>query len=146
LLELYLQSSRRLHGIVLKHVDLHTFTLKSFFPFCGEGPRSRHYGRTAGLRLIVQSCDEDDLLLPYFQVMEHGWIETERGKQKYSGKTSPATTLSTIKSLWTKPGSNPGFCGEKPATNLLSHGTSHIEALTLHMSRIVQALQSSVLV
>ena len=27
---------------------------------CGEGPRSRCYGRTAALRLIVQPCDEDD--------------------------------------------------------------------------------------
>jgi hypothetical protein len=26
----------------------------------GEGPRSRRYGRTAALRLIVQPCDEDD--------------------------------------------------------------------------------------
>jgi hypothetical protein len=25
-----------------------------------EGPRSRSYGRTAALRLIVQPCDEDD--------------------------------------------------------------------------------------
>jgi hypothetical protein len=25
-----------------------------------EGPRSRCYGRTAALRLIVQPCDEDD--------------------------------------------------------------------------------------
>jgi hypothetical protein len=28
--------------------------------FCGEGPRSRSYGRTAALRLIVQPCDEDE--------------------------------------------------------------------------------------
>ena len=28
--------------------------------FCGEGPRSRCYKRTAALRLIVQPCDEDD--------------------------------------------------------------------------------------
>jgi hypothetical protein len=28
--------------------------------FCGEGPRSRCYGRTAALRLIVQPCDEED--------------------------------------------------------------------------------------
>ena len=28
--------------------------------FFGEGPRSRSYGRTAALRLIVQSCDEDE--------------------------------------------------------------------------------------
>jgi hypothetical protein len=28
--------------------------------FCGEGPRSRYYGRTAVLRLIVQLYDEDE--------------------------------------------------------------------------------------
>jgi hypothetical protein len=26
----------------------------------GEGPRSRSYGRTAALSLIVQPCDEDE--------------------------------------------------------------------------------------
>jgi hypothetical protein len=26
----------------------------------GEGPRSRRYGRTAALRLIVQPCDGDE--------------------------------------------------------------------------------------
>jgi hypothetical protein len=26
----------------------------------GEGPRSRRYGRTAALRLLVRPCDEDD--------------------------------------------------------------------------------------
>jgi hypothetical protein len=26
----------------------------------GEGPRSRRYGRTATLRLLVQPCDEDE--------------------------------------------------------------------------------------
>jgi hypothetical protein len=29
--------------------------------FSGEGPHSRHYGRTAALRLIVQPYDEDEL-------------------------------------------------------------------------------------
>jgi hypothetical protein len=28
--------------------------------FCGEGRRSRRYGRTAALRIIVHPCDEDD--------------------------------------------------------------------------------------
>ena len=28
--------------------------------FFGEEPRSRSYGRTAALRLIVQLCDEDE--------------------------------------------------------------------------------------
>jgi hypothetical protein len=31
-----------------------------FFFFSGEGPRSRRYGRTAAMRLIVQPYDEDD--------------------------------------------------------------------------------------
>jgi hypothetical protein len=30
------------------------------FIFIIEGPRSRCYGRTAALRLIVQPCDEDE--------------------------------------------------------------------------------------
>jgi hypothetical protein len=30
------------------------------FFLSGEGPRSRRYGRTAALRLIVQPCDEDE--------------------------------------------------------------------------------------
>jgi hypothetical protein len=32
----------------------------SVFFFSGEGPRSRRYGRTAALRLIVQPYDEDE--------------------------------------------------------------------------------------
>jgi hypothetical protein len=31
-----------------------------FFLLNGEGPRSRRYGRTAALRLLVQPYDEDD--------------------------------------------------------------------------------------
>jgi hypothetical protein len=55
--------------------------------FYGEGPRSRCYGCTAALRLIVQPCDEDDsFFFPFFEVMEHRWNEIERGKPKYSGK------------------------------------------------------------
>jgi hypothetical protein len=30
------------------------------FFLSGEGPRSRRYGRTAALRLLVQPCDEDE--------------------------------------------------------------------------------------
>jgi hypothetical protein len=36
--------------------------------FCGEGPRSRCYGRTTALRLIVQSCDEGDQFFSVFFV------------------------------------------------------------------------------
>jgi hypothetical protein len=58
--------------------------------FCGEGLRSRCYGRTAVLRLIVQPCDEDeekdDWFFPLFRVMEHRWNEIYSGKPKYSAK------------------------------------------------------------
>jgi hypothetical protein len=58
--------------------------------FCGEETRSRSYGRTAALRLIVQSCDEDEVkdvqFFSFFQVMEQRWNETDRGKPKYWGK------------------------------------------------------------
>jgi hypothetical protein len=33
---------------------------QSAFFFCGEGPRSRSYGHTAALKLIVQPCDADE--------------------------------------------------------------------------------------
>jgi hypothetical protein len=38
----------------------HLFFHKTKYFFCSEGPRSRSYGPTAALRLIVQPCDEDD--------------------------------------------------------------------------------------
>jgi hypothetical protein len=46
-------------GIV---TETNTITNSSFFVFCfsGEEPRSRRYGRTAVMRLIVQPCDEDE--------------------------------------------------------------------------------------
>jgi hypothetical protein len=34
--------------------------------FSGEGPRSRRYGSTEALRLLVQPCDEDDGNDDYF--------------------------------------------------------------------------------
>jgi hypothetical protein len=41
---------------------------RKLFFFSGEGPRSRRYGRTAAMRLIVQPYDEDeddDYFLPF---------------------------------------------------------------------------------
>jgi hypothetical protein len=38
------------------------------------------------------------------------------------GKSCLSATFYTINSTWTDPGSNAGFCGERPATNRLSHG------------------------
>jgi hypothetical protein len=43
----------------------HHIAYNYFFGGGGEGPRSRCYGRTAALRLIVQSCDEDDYVFRF---------------------------------------------------------------------------------
>jgi hypothetical protein len=73
--------------------DIHIFGL-----FSGEGPRSRRYGRTAAMRLIVQPCDEGDSSPPPFACngapMEWNW----QGKTEvlWKKKTSPSTTLYTI--------------------------------------------------
>jgi hypothetical protein len=43
--------------------------LRRVFFLCGEGPRSRCYGRTAALRLLMQPCDEDEqFFLPTFTI------------------------------------------------------------------------------
>jgi hypothetical protein len=63
-------------------------TMEMWWFFSGEGRRSRCYGRTAALRLIVQPCDEekDDQFFSFIQIMEHRWNEIERRKPKYLGK------------------------------------------------------------
>jgi hypothetical protein len=45
------------------------------------------------------------------------------------GKTS--ATLSITNPTWTDTGSNPGLCGERPATNRLSHGTASTLGFTM---------------
>jgi hypothetical protein len=52
------------------------------------------------------------------------WNEDWQGKPKYSEKTRPSATLSTTNPTWPDPGSNPGHCSGKPATNRLSYGAS----------------------
>ena len=48
-------------ALYLRRLDFHPHPCF----FLGEGPRSRCYGRTAALRLIVQPCDEDDSLFVF---------------------------------------------------------------------------------
>jgi hypothetical protein len=45
--------------VIFRSTHQSNYTLFSLL-FCGEGPRSRYYGRTAALRLLVQPCDEDE--------------------------------------------------------------------------------------
>jgi hypothetical protein len=54
-----------------------------------EGPRSRSYGRTAALSLIVQSFDEekdDYFFFSFLQVMEHCWNEIDRKNRNTRGE------------------------------------------------------------
>jgi hypothetical protein len=102
----------------IKHRDNLTF-------FCGEGPRSTCYGRTAALRLLLQPCDEDDkFFFAVFPCNGARWNETDGENRSTRGKTCPSATLSTINPTWTEPGSNPGIRSNRPATNRLSHGTA----------------------
>jgi hypothetical protein len=58
----------------------------------GEGPRSRRYGRTATLRLLVQPYDEDDDHYYCFVLcllMEHRWSETEGETEVLGEKPVP---------------------------------------------------------
>ena len=41
-------------------------------------------------------------------------------------QTCPTTISPTINFTWSKPESNPGLCGEKPDTNLLTRGTDAV--------------------
>jgi hypothetical protein len=68
--------------------------LKHPFYFCGKRPRSRCYGRTAALRLIVQSCVGDDqFFLHFYKSWSSGGMKLSGGKPKYSGgRTVPLKT------------------------------------------------------
>jgi hypothetical protein len=50
------------------------------------------------------------------------------------GKTCPSATSSTTNPKWTDPGSNPGLCGGRAATNRLSHGTALVLVLLVKLS------------
>jgi hypothetical protein len=62
------------------------------------------------------------LVFPFFREMEHRWKANDRGKQSTRRKTCHSATSLTTNPTWTKQGSNSGLCGERPATNRLSHG------------------------
>jgi hypothetical protein len=57
-------------------------------------------------------------------------------------KTCPSATLSTTNPTCIEPGANTGLCGERPATNDLSHGTALLLAL-INYSRIILRVNSS---
>jgi hypothetical protein len=58
------------------------------------------------------------------------------------GKICPSATLFTTNPTWTDSGSKPGLCGEKPATNRLSHGTALIPLLLLYIVYLYLTMNS----
>jgi hypothetical protein len=67
--------------------------------FFWKGPRSRSYGRTAALKLIVQPLwwrwrERWSVFFSFFQVIEHRWNEIDRGKPKYSENRVPVPLCS----------------------------------------------------
>jgi hypothetical protein len=57
------------------------------------------------------------------------WWNEWQGKPKYSEKTCPDATLSTINSTWPDPELNPGRRGGKSATNRFSYGAAMTKLL-----------------
>jgi hypothetical protein len=115
-----------------------------YFFLRGEGPRSRCYGRTATLRLLVQPLWWRWAVFFYqvLQLMEHQWNEIVRGKPTTRIKTCPSATLSTTNLTWTDPGSNPGLRGE----NVLSIYTNYRLQIILSLFALYQLLTPSVFV
>jgi hypothetical protein len=71
------------------------------------------------------------------------WNEDWQGKPKYSEKTCPSATLSITNPTWPDPGSNPGHCRGKPATNRLSYGAANFCSLFTDMNVLIIKLRNA---
>ena len=73
-----------------------------------EGPRSRCYGLTAALMLIVQPYDEDDevFLLLHFNGAQVELMKLTEENRSTRRKTCPSAILSATNPTWTDLGSN----------------------------------------
>ena len=59
-----------------------------------------------------------------------------RGKNRDTlGKASPSVTLFTTDFTWSVPGSNPGLCDERPASNRLKYSATAFIELTVPHSK-----------
>ena len=69
-------------------------------------------------------CISDTLM----NELGHWWNDNEGGKLKYSEKNLSQCHLSITHPTQSGPRLNLGLCGERPATNSLSHRTSLVYA------------------
>jgi hypothetical protein len=73
----------------------------------------------------------------WYEFGERRWNDSDRGKPKTWEKNCPSATLSTTNPTRIDPGANPGFRGERPATNHLSHDTAYFLVISiLHHSGV----------
>jgi hypothetical protein len=88
-----------------------------------KGPAADATDAPQPWRLIVQPCDEDDFCL-LFDItgapLEWNW----QGKTDVLEEKPVPVPLCPPQIPMHDPEFNPGLCGERPATNRLSHGTA----------------------
>jgi hypothetical protein len=86
-----------------------------FFLISWGGARLSLLGTSAAIWPIVPALNDR------WWMWNSRWNENWQEKPKYSWKTCPIATLSTINLSWSDLGSNPGRRGGKSATNRLSY-------------------------
>jgi hypothetical protein len=94
-------------------------SLVTFFLFSWGGVRLSPLDTSTTNWPIVPASD-----VGWWWMRSSRWNENWQGKPKYSEKTCPSATLSTINPTWTDLGSNTGCRRENPVTNRLSYGTA----------------------
>jgi hypothetical protein len=72
----------------------------------------------------VQPCDDYEVFSAFSLQWSTGETKLKGENWSTQRKTCPSATLSTTNPTWTDPVSNLRFCGERPATDRLSHGTA----------------------
>ena len=96
--------------------------------FLRAPPRSRSYGRTAALRLIVQPCDEDErwsvFSFHFSKQWSTGGMKLKRGNQSTRGKTCPSAIFPPQAPHGLTRDRTRVSAVERPATNRLSHDTA----------------------
>jgi hypothetical protein len=79
-------------------------------------------GRDNNVLLSQSYFTPHGAVIDEYRAMAEWYID--RGKPKNSEKICPIATLSTTNPTWTDLGANMSLCGERPATNRLSHDTA----------------------